>query len=114
MDKLPRSYYEQDSLTLAKDLLGKYLVHAADNGTTIGKIIETEAYRGPLDAAAHSYSGKPTARTKIMFGPGGLRSKSLFTRYKKNTYPAASNKQIALRPISRISVIAIASLFSKL
>ncbi|MGI6092947.1 MAG: DNA-3-methyladenine glycosylase [Negativicutes bacterium] len=71
MDKLPRSYYEQDSLTLAKDLLGKYLVHAADNGTTIGKIIETEAYRGPLDAAAHSYSGKPTARTKIMFGPGG-------------------------------------------
>lgn len=71
MDKLPRSYYEQDSLTLAKDLLGRYLVHADEDGITIGKIIETEAYRGTLDAAAHSYSGKPTARTKIMFGPGG-------------------------------------------
>lgn len=71
MDKLPRSYYEQDSLTLAKDLLGKYLVHATGDGTTIGKIIETEAYRGPLDPAAHSHSGKPTARTQIMFGPGG-------------------------------------------
>ncbi|MDD4600052.1 MAG: DNA-3-methyladenine glycosylase [Negativicutes bacterium] len=71
MHKLPLSYYQQNSLTLAKDLLGKYLVHVSDEGKTVGKIVETEAYRGPLDAAAHSYSGKPTERTKIMFGLGG-------------------------------------------
>lgn len=70
--RLSRSYYECDSVTLAKDLLGKYLVHESPEGKTIGKIVETEAYRGPLDAAAHSHSGKPTERTKIMFGPGGF------------------------------------------
>lgn len=72
MNKLPRSFYERDSLTVAEDLLGKYLVHASMDGETIGKIVEAEAYRGPLDAAAHSYSGKRTARTKIMFGRGGF------------------------------------------
>ena len=72
MDKLPRSYYARDSITAAKDLLGKYLVHASPEGETVGKIVETEAYRGPVDAAAHSFNGKSTARTKVMFGPGGF------------------------------------------
>jgi len=71
MQKLPRTFYLRDSLTVAKDLLGKYLVHVSPEGKTVGKIVETEAYRGPMDAAAHSYSGKLTKRTQIMFGPGG-------------------------------------------
>lgn len=71
MDKLTRDFFTRDSLTVAEELLGKYLVHHTPSGITSGKIVETEAYRGPLDAAAHSFSGKPTERTKVMFGPGG-------------------------------------------
>lgn len=69
--KLTRTFYDRDSLIVAKDLLGKILVHESPQGTTSGKIVEAEAYRGLLDKAAHSYHGVPTARTRIMFGPGG-------------------------------------------
>lgn len=69
--KLPRSFYERDTLTVAKELLGKYLIHNSLNGRTIGKIVEVEAYIGPKDKAAHSYNGRKTKRTEVMFGSGG-------------------------------------------
>ena len=70
MQKLPRSFYDRDTIVVAQELLGKYLVHASRGVQRIGRIVEVEAYLGPHDLAAHSARGL-TARTKVMFGPPG-------------------------------------------
>lgn len=67
---LPRSFYQQDGLALAKGLLGKILLRRKDGQLTGGRIVETEAYLGAQDPAAHSYKGN-TQRTRIQFGAGG-------------------------------------------
>jgi len=70
MQKLPRSFYDRDTIVVARELLGKYLVHVSDGVERIGRIVEVEAYLGPHDLAAHSAKGL-TERTKVMFGPPG-------------------------------------------
>lgn len=69
--KLDREFYTRDTLTVAKELLGKILVHETPQGTVKGKIIEVEAYLGKNDAAAHSYKAKPFGRTNVMYLEGG-------------------------------------------
>ncbi len=69
--KLDREFYIRPGLVVAKELIGKQLVHNTAEGTTKGIIVETEAYIGPGDAAAHSYKGRRTQRTAIMYGSGG-------------------------------------------
>jgi DNA-3-methyladenine glycosylase len=71
MIKLTRQFYERDTCKVARELLGKYLIHEVAGERLIGKIVETEAYKGPEDKAAHSYNNKRTKRTEIMFGPAG-------------------------------------------
>ena len=56
---------------IAKKLLGKLLVHEVDGKRTSGFIVETEAYLGIPDIAAHSYGGRRTKRTETMFGRAG-------------------------------------------
>jgi DNA-3-methyladenine glycosylase len=68
---LKKEFYRRDSLVVARDLLGKLLVHESPEGVTAGKIVETEAYKGPEDKAAHSFGNKRTPRTETMFGPKG-------------------------------------------
>ncbi|MEO8400349.1 MAG: DNA-3-methyladenine glycosylase [Gammaproteobacteria bacterium] len=70
MKKLSREFYARDTIIVAKELLGKYLVHIVNGVEQIGKIVEVEAYLGPHDLAAHSARGK-TKRTEVMFGPPG-------------------------------------------
>ncbi|HEV7391432.1 MAG TPA: DNA-3-methyladenine glycosylase [Burkholderiales bacterium] len=70
MHKLAREFYDRDTIEVAKDLLGKYLVHVSGGRERIGRIVEAEAYLGPHDLAAHSAKGL-TARTRVMFGPPG-------------------------------------------
>lgn len=68
--KLPRFFYEQKTVDVAKQLLGKYLVRKHPEGDTVGRIVETEAYVGPQDLACHASKGR-TARTEVMFGQAG-------------------------------------------
>lgn len=70
MEKLPRAFYDRDTVVVAQELLGKYLIHVCDGAERIGRIVEVEAYLGPHDWAAHSARGL-TKRTAIMFGPPG-------------------------------------------
>jgi DNA-3-methyladenine glycosylase len=69
-EKLPRAFFARSALAVARDLIGARLLH--DDGGTLraGRIVETEAYLGPRDRAAHSSRGR-TARTEVMFGPPG-------------------------------------------
>ncbi len=68
--KLPRSFYARPVLVVARECIGMMLVHRTAEGEAAGRIVETEAYRGPLDLAAHSARGL-TKRTAVMFGPPG-------------------------------------------
>jgi DNA-3-methyladenine glycosylase len=68
---LQRPFYQRDTLLVSKDLLGKILVHESSQATTAGRIVETEAYLGPGDQAAHSSGGRRTARNEVMFGQKG-------------------------------------------
>jgi DNA-3-methyladenine glycosylase len=69
---LDNSFFEQPTLELAKALLGCLLIKETDAGMTAGYIVETEAYLGPADQAAHSYNNRRTARTEIMYHQSGL------------------------------------------
>ena len=69
--KLEKNFFLVDGVTLAKNLLGKVLVRKIDNKILKARIVETEAYMGPLDKAAHSYKNRRTNRTEPMFLEGG-------------------------------------------
>lgn len=68
--KLARSFYSRPAIELAPALLGTVLVHRTPEGVLRARIVETEAYIGPHDLAAHSSKGR-TRRTEVMFGPAG-------------------------------------------
>lgn len=65
-------FFEKPTLELAEKLLGQYVVHEHPEGVIAAKIIETEAYMGAEDRAAHSFGNRKTKRTEIMFGEAGL------------------------------------------
>jgi DNA-3-methyladenine glycosylase len=70
--RLKESFFiREDVVQISKDLLGKYLVTNFDNQITVGKIVETEAYRAPDDKACHAHLNRFTKRTKTMFETGG-------------------------------------------
>lgn len=72
MKPIDPSFFHQPTLELARKLLGKYIVHEHNSGLLVGKIVETEAYMGPEDRAAHSFGNRRTKRTEVMFGEAGL------------------------------------------
>jgi DNA-3-methyladenine glycosylase len=70
-DKLARAFYARDTRAVARDLVGKILVHRDGGVLRAARIVETEAYHGPDDRASHARFGR-TARADIMFGPPGV------------------------------------------
>jgi DNA-3-methyladenine glycosylase len=71
-EPLSRDFYARPVLTVARDVVGKLLVHQTRAGVVAGRIVEAEAYRGPEDRAAHSFGGRRTPRTEAMFGAPGF------------------------------------------
>ena len=67
---LNENFYRRDAVTVARELIGCRLVRETDMGRMSGIIVETEAYMGRIDDAAHSYKGK-TERVKVLFGEKG-------------------------------------------
>ncbi len=66
---IDRGFFERDALTVARELVGKLLVSGV-GGVCAGRVVETEAYLGALDDAAHTYKGM-TERTRVAFGEKG-------------------------------------------
>ena len=71
MEKLTRAFYDRDTITVARDLLGKYLVRELDGEKLVCRITETEAYIGRCDKACHAYGYKRTNRTETLFAQPG-------------------------------------------
>lgn len=69
MSVLSKSFYARPTVEVAQDLLGCFLVHEINGQILIGKIVETEAYCGPMDPASHAF--KKTPRSAPMYGPVG-------------------------------------------
>lgn len=69
-EPLPRAFYDRDTQMVARELLGKLLIHHVEGRQRTGRIVEVEAYLGPGDLAAHTSRGL-TPRTRAMFGPPG-------------------------------------------
>lgn len=67
---LTRDFYDRDTVQVARELLGKQLIHVVDGVLRVGRIVETEAYLGSHDKAAHSSRGR-TPRTEVMYGQPG-------------------------------------------
>jgi DNA-3-methyladenine glycosylase len=69
--KLPREFYSRNTVSVARQLLGKTLVHRTKEGVLKGMIVETEAYFGCKDPGSHAFGGKITPRNKIMYQKPG-------------------------------------------
>lgn len=70
-DRLTRVFYRRGPATVARSLLGHKLVRVTDGVRAAGIIVETEAYLGVQDRAAHTFNGRRTPRNETMWGDGG-------------------------------------------
>jgi DNA-3-methyladenine glycosylase len=68
---LGQDFFARDTVTVARELLGKVLVREIGGTRLWGRLVEVEAYLGPDDLAAHSRGGRRTPRTEVMFGKPG-------------------------------------------
>jgi DNA-3-methyladenine glycosylase len=97
--RLPAAFFADDSARVARKLIGCALVHR----DRAGLIVETEAYLGPEDLASHARFG-PTARTSVMFGPGGVSyvylCYGIHELFNIVTGPAGEGQAVLIRAIA--------------
>jgi DNA-3-methyladenine glycosylase len=98
-DRLPQEFFARRAATVARALLGCVLVHRRRAGI----IVETEAYVGPHDLACHARFG-PTARTSVMFGPGGVSyvylCYGIHQMFNVVTGPAGDGEAVLVRAVA--------------
>jgi DNA-3-methyladenine glycosylase len=108
VEPLPRSFYERDSVQVARDLIGRLLVREVDGDRLVGRIVEAEAYERH-DAASHAYRG-PTPRNRSMFGPPGhayvYRSYGIHRCLNAVTQPVSAVLLRALEPLEGLGPMA--------
>ena len=68
---LPKSFYRRPAETVARDLLGRYLVRELDGERLVLRLVETEAYLGAPDRASHAWDGRRTPRNESLYLAGG-------------------------------------------
>ena len=71
MTRLHADFYSRDTLTVARELVGRYLVRRLDGTDLVCRITETEAYIGAVDKACHAYGGRRTPRTETLYAVPG-------------------------------------------
>lgn len=111
--KLPRKFYvRDDTLAVARDLLGKLLVVPSIDGVQVsGMIVETEAYLGIEDRGAHSYGGRRTPRNDVMYARGGhvyvFFVYGMYYQFNVVTGPAEHPHAVLIRAIEPVEGIEI-------
>ena len=107
---LPQDFYRRATLDVARDLLGKVLVHRTADGVTAGTIVEVEAYVGEEDPACHAAAG-PTTRNAPLYGPPGhayvYLNYGLHEMVNAVTEPAGFPAAVLLRALEPVEGLAL-------
>jgi DNA-3-methyladenine glycosylase len=107
--KLPREFYDRPTLDVARDLIGKVLVHRRHGATTSGAIVEVEAYIGESDPACHAAPG-PTQRNAPLYGPPGYAyvylNYGIHSLMNIVTEPSGSPAAVLIRALAPIDGVA--------
>ncbi len=107
---LPAGFYARPTLDVARDLIGKLLVHRTAAGTCSGIIVEVEAYIGEADPACHAAPG-PTVRNRPLYGPPGRAyvylNYGLHQMVNAVTEPAGSPAAVLIRALEPVDGLAL-------
>lgn len=107
MKAYPQSFYAKDPVEMAQELLGSLIVHTlSDDDIRVGRIVETEAYRGTDDKACHASKGL-TERTAPMFGPPGhayvYLIYGMYDMFNIVTWPEGEAAAVLIRGLEPVS-----------
>jgi len=111
--KLKREFYlRENTVEIARDLLGELIVVPDDNGRRVsGMIVETEAYLGVTDRAAHSFGGRRTPRNEVTYGTGGhvyvFFIYGMYYQLNVVTGPAGHSHVVLIRAVEPVEGIEI-------
>ena len=105
--RLLRKFFIRDTLKVAKDLLGKYIIRNFRGKKIIGKIVEVETYIGPEDKASHAYGGKVTRRNRAEYLRGGhvyiYLVYGMYWQFNLSTGKAGSPECVLIRAVEPVA-----------